>query len=45
MVDEAEPMLGDEIAAVVRTCGDARKDLDEELVGEPLQRHAAVRRR
>jgi hypothetical protein len=34
VVDEAQPVVGDALEAADRFGGDAREDLDEEVVGE-----------
>ena len=45
VVDEAQPVVGDALEAAERFGRDAREDLHEEVVGEPLGRRAAGRSR
>jgi hypothetical protein len=45
VVDDAQPVLGDALEAAERLGGDAREDLHEEVVGEPLDRRVAGRGR
>jgi hypothetical protein len=45
VVDDAQPVVGDALEAAERLGGDAREDLHEEVVGEPLDRRVAGRGR